>query len=55
MLDTNEKVKPIILTLIEIGNGIGGTKVSDSTREGIAMNLHKAFILSKQRKYLSSL
>ena len=55
MLNTNDLVNPAILTLIEMGSGIGGTKVSDSTREGIAMNLHKAFILSKQRKYLSSL
>ena len=28
MLNTNEKVNPAVLALVELGNGIGGTKVS---------------------------
>lgn len=49
MLNTNEKVNPAVLALVEIGNGIGGTKVSGSTREEIGKNLRKAFLMSKER------
>ena len=49
MLNTNEKVNPAVLALVELGNGIGGTKVSVSTREEIGKNLRKAFLMSKER------
>ncbi len=49
MLKTNEKVNPAVLALVELGNGIGGTKVSASTREEIGKNLRKAFLMSKER------
>ena len=49
MLNTNEKVNPAVLALVELGNGIGGTKVSGSTREEIGKNLRKAFLMSKER------
>ena len=47
MLNTNEKVNPAVLALVELGNGIGGTKVSGSTREEIGKNLRKAFLMSR--------
>ena len=49
MLNTNEKVNPAVLALVELGNGIGGTKVSGSTREEIGKNLRKAFLMPKER------
>ena len=49
MLNTNEKVNPAVLALVELGNGIGGTKVSGSTREEIGKNLRKVFLMSKER------
>ena len=51
MLNTNEKVNPavLVLALVELGNGIGGTKVSGSTREEIGKNFRKAFLMSKER------
>lgn len=49
MLNTNEKVNPAVLALVELGNGVGGTKVSGSTREEIGKNLRKAFLMSKER------
>ena len=49
MLNTNEKVNPAVLALVELGNGIGGTKVSGSTREEIVKNLRKAFLMCKER------
>jgi len=49
MLKTNEKVNPAVLALVELGNGIGGTKVSAPTREEIGKNLRKAFLMSKER------
>jgi hypothetical protein len=42
-------VNPAILALVELGNGVGGTKVSASTREEIGRNLRKAFLKSKER------
>lgn len=50
MLNTNEKVNPAVLALVELGNGIGGTKVSGSTREEIGKkSSQKAFLMSKER------
>ena len=49
MLNTNEKVNPAIIALVELGNGVGGTKISASTREEIGKNLRKAFLKSKER------
>ena len=48
MLNTNEKVNPAVLALVELGNGIGGTKVSGSTREEIGKNLRKAILMYKE-------
>ena len=49
MLNAKEKVNPAVFVLVELGSGIGGTKVSASTREEIGRNLRKAFLMSKER------
>jgi hypothetical protein len=43
-------LQPHIKELIELGNGIGGIKVSASTREEIEALLKKSIERSKKRK-----
>lgn len=49
MTAKTETVRPEILLLVELGNGVGQTKVSASSRAEIRKNLRKAFNTSKER------
>ncbi len=49
MTNRTETVRPEVKALVELGNGVGGTKVSAPDRATIVENLRKAFALSKER------
>lgn len=49
MTNRTEAVRPEVKTLVELGNGVGGTKVSAPDRASILENLRKALALSKER------
>lgn len=49
MTNRTETLRPEVMTLVEMGNGVGGTKVSAPDRAAIRENLRKAFAISKER------
>lgn len=49
MTNRTENLRPEVKTLVEMGNGVGGTKVSAPDRATIKENLLRAFAISKVR------
>jgi len=49
MKANKNSVRPEILAFVELGNGMGGFKISAPTRAEITQNLRKAFAASKER------
>ena len=48
-MNTNKTVRPEILALVELGNGLKGMEVSAATRAEVRKNLQKAFITMQRR------
>ena len=48
MTNRTENLRPEVKTLVELGNGVGGTKVSAADRATIKENLLRAFAISKE-------
>jgi hypothetical protein len=44
-----EVVQPAVLALLELGNGVGGIKVSSVDRATTRQNIRDAFLASKAR------
>lgn len=46
---SNQQVNPVILELVQMGNGIGGTRVSGKTREELERSFDQAMSAAKER------
>ncbi|MDC4579626.1 MULTISPECIES: hypothetical protein [Acinetobacter calcoaceticus/baumannii complex] len=44
-----QQLNPAIVELVQMGNGLGGTRLGASTREGIRQNFRKAMNAAKER------
>lgn len=49
MTNRTEVIRPEILELVALGNGVGSTKISGPDRATIKEKLKKAFVASKER------
>lgn len=49
MTNRTEVIQPAVLALVELGNGVGSTKISSPDRSTIRKNLRNAFIVAKER------